>query len=67
MIDGENELLRYLDLERLMGVPQATLRVWVHLRRIPHVRLGPRTVRFDKPVIERWLAERSVNVVGSGK
>lgn len=32
----------------------------VRRHEIPHVRLGPRFVRFDREELERWLSERSV-------
>ena len=57
---ADSEILSYADLERLTLVPRPTLRGWVSQRRIPHVRLGPRSVRFERKVILLWLAERRI-------
>ena len=57
---NDNNLLTYGDVERITGVPRTTWRVWVHLQRVPHVRFGPRTVRFRRAEIERWIAEHAV-------
>jgi len=43
-----------------LGVKRSTLQSKVSRGEIPCVRLGPRLVRFDEAVIERWLSERSV-------
>ena len=39
-----------------------TLYSLIHRKQVPHIRLGPRTVRFDVAEIEQWLAERTVPV-----
>ena len=53
----------------LVGYPQAANYLKLSLNslywrvsrgEIPHVRLGPRTVRFDLEELNRWLSERSV-------
>ncbi|MGQ0506758.1 MAG: helix-turn-helix domain-containing protein [Myxococcaceae bacterium] len=56
------EMLNYPDAARLLGVCVGTLYCWVHERRIPHVRLGPRLVRFRRAELDGWLAERHVPV-----
>jgi excisionase family DNA binding protein len=60
MIDV-NDTITYRQLSQLTGVSEGTLRVWVSKRLLPHLRLGPRTVRFKRTEIERWLAARVVN------
>ncbi|MBI2376599.1 MAG: helix-turn-helix domain-containing protein [Deltaproteobacteria bacterium] len=50
------QLLTYRRLSELTGIPIGTLKSWVHHGRIPHVRLGPRCVRFRAEDIEAWLA-----------
>lgn len=56
-----NDTITYRQLALITGLPESTLRVWVHKRLLPHLRLGPRTVRFRRTEIERWLAARAVN------
>jgi excisionase family DNA binding protein len=48
----------YEEAQALTGVSESTLRWWVHMGRIPHLRLGPRTVRFERPVLLEWMAQR---------
>ena len=42
------DMLTYADLQRLLALPLGTLYSMVARKRIPHVRLGPRIVRFKK-------------------
>ena len=49
----------YSWLERVTGVGRGTLASMVSRGQLPHVRLGPRLVRFDENVIEQWLTTRS--------
>lgn len=58
------ELLTYSDLETYTKLKRGTLHWLVSTRQIPHLRLGPRTVRFDRAEIDRWLAERATGVAG---
>lgn len=53
-------LLTYEEAGRLLNLPIGTLYAWVSQRRIPHVRLSGRVVRFDEDELGRWLAERRV-------
>ena len=53
-------LLDYTDAEIIFGVKRATLRYWVHIKRIPHCRLGPRTVRFRREELQRWFETHRV-------
>lgn len=57
-------LLTYRDVARRLGVPVGTVHYWVCRNAIPHVRLGPRSVRFRPAEIERWLDERAVSATG---
>lgn len=54
------EMLNYADAARMIGVPVGTLYSWVGRRQIPHVRLGPRLVRFRRAEIDAWLAQKHV-------
>jgi excisionase family DNA binding protein len=52
------KLLNTYDISDLLGVKPSTVRKWVHLGFIPHVKLG-RAVRFEKKAIEEWVSEQS--------
>lgn len=54
------ELIGYSEASRLLGIPVATLYNWVSLKRIPHIRMSKRMVRFDPERIRRWIEERVV-------
>ena len=54
------DLVGYKVAAAILSVPVGTLYSWVHQRRIPYVRLGPRLVRFSKRDLARWLATRAV-------
>lgn len=49
-------LLTYKDLSVRTRLPQSTLRALVSRGKVPHLRIGPRTVRFDPVAIRGWLA-----------
>jgi excisionase family DNA binding protein len=57
----EVRYLTYSELSELYNIPIGTLHSWVHTRRIPHVRLGPRMVRFDRSAVEAFLRDRVVD------
>ena len=57
-------LLDYAAVSRMTNLSVGTLRWFVHERRIPYLRFGPRTVRFEHRAIDRWLAARRVAEVG---
>lgn len=48
-------LLTYTDASRLLAIPVGTLYALVHQHRIPHIRLGHRTVRFDPDELATWV------------
>ena len=56
----DDALLDYASVGHITNLGPGTLRWLVHERRIPHVRLGARIVRFERRAIERWLAARRV-------
>lgn len=56
------ELLGYREAKDILGVPLGTLYAWVHARRIPHIRLGPRLVKFRRSELEQWLAVETCNL-----
>lgn len=55
----------YAFAERVTGICRGTLYALVHDRRIPHVRLSRRLVRFRRADLDRWMSERSVGATGS--
>ena len=52
------KLLNIQEISDLLGVKPSTVRKWVHLGFIPHVKLG-RAVRFEKTTLEKWVSEQS--------
>ncbi len=56
------ELIGYPELAQLTGLPKGTLYSLVHRRQIPHIRLGPRLVRFRRTDVAAWMAQGSVTV-----
>lgn len=55
-----NRYLTYQQAAVWLGVTVGQLRIWVHRGTIPHIRLGPRTVRFDRSALRRFLQSRTV-------
>lgn len=54
------KLLTYAEVEHEYRIKLGTLYSMVQKRQIPHIRIGPRLVRFQRAELERWLAERAV-------
>jgi excisionase family DNA binding protein len=52
--------LGYASAAAYLGVTVGTLRSMVHRGTVPHLRYGPRQVRFDRRDLDRWLDERRV-------
>ena len=53
-------LLDYESAAAFLGMPKGTLYNMVYEKKVPHVRLGPKSVRFDPADLRRWLANRRV-------
>jgi excisionase family DNA binding protein len=64
-MDKDSKLLTYADVSARFAIKKATLYALVCQKRIPHVRIGRRFVRFVEDEIERWLAEKAVAALGS--
>lgn len=60
-----NKMLSYTEAAHYLGVPVGTLYSWVHHRALPHVRLGPRLVRFDEGELSAWLNHHRVPADGA--
>jgi excisionase family DNA binding protein len=58
-------LLGYKDAANELGLPIGTLYSLVSRRRIPHVRLGRRLVRFDQAPLAAWVMKHRVAVAQS--
>lgn len=56
----DSRMLTYRQAATFLGVPVGTLYAWVHTRSIPHVRLGPRLVRFSREKLVAWVDARAV-------
>ena len=59
---SDPSILGYAEAASLLGTKIATLYCWVHQKRIPHIRIGRRCIRFEKNTLIQWLASRSVPV-----
>jgi len=44
-----------------LGVRPKTIYAWIHMRQIPHVKVG-RLVKFDMEDVDRWIEARKVLV-----
>lgn len=60
--DETPDVIAYAQAAELLGLPIGTLYSWVHDRRVPHIRLGTRLVRFSRRALTAWLASREVPV-----
>ncbi len=56
------KLLTYQQAAEFLNLPRGSLYSLVYLKKIPHVRLSPRVVRFDQAELDAWLEHRSVAV-----
>ena len=58
------KLLTVDEVAHMLGMTESAVRHLVYRRQIPHVKVGPKTLRFDPVEIADWLAERRVAVAG---
>ena len=54
------KLLSYADVAREYGLKLGTLYSMVQKQTIPHTRIGPRLVRFDRDLLDHWLASNTI-------
>lgn len=59
------DLIGYSEAAALLGVPVGTLYSWTHLKKVPHIRLGPRLVRFSRAGLAAWLRNLTVQPASS--
>lgn len=57
--EAAEPLWTYRDLSDYARIPLASLRMMVCRGRLPHLRVGPRTVRFQPSAVRAWLAARA--------
>lgn len=62
--DHQDRLWGYSDLAMFLKVSESKLRHDVMSRKIPHVRLAGRSVRFVPKEIHAWLADQAVGARG---
>jgi excisionase family DNA binding protein len=55
-------LLTAAEVAALTGFSEGTIRHWISQRRIPVIRISARCVRLRRSDIDRWIAERVVEV-----
>lgn len=54
------KLLSYSEINERTGISKGTLAWWVRERKIPHVRLGPRHVKFRWSDVSSWLDSKTL-------
>lgn len=55
--DTNPRLLRVQEVATMLGVPEGTIRWWVHTGRLTHVRFGPRSPRFKIKDVQDFVEE----------
>jgi excisionase family DNA binding protein len=43
---------------KILGVEARTVTAWAREGRLPCLRLGPRTIRWTRPMLETWAASK---------
>ncbi len=59
--NSETEYCGYPGAQEITGLAAGTLYSLVSKRRIPHVRIGPRLVRFNREELRNWLRTQEVH------
>lgn len=57
----DRPLLTYSEAAELLGLKIGTLYALVSAKRIPHIRLSGRLVRFEREALEKYVEERRVS------
>ncbi|MBI2374741.1 MAG: helix-turn-helix domain-containing protein [Deltaproteobacteria bacterium] len=50
------------DVAAWLDRPVSTIYCWIRRKMIPHTRLGPRSVMFDRETLIRWEKARQVAI-----
>jgi excisionase family DNA binding protein len=53
---------RFKEAAEFIGITESHLRLKVHKREVPHIRLGERTVFFDPEALRVWIDSHRVEV-----
>lgn len=53
-------LLNYREAAELLGIQPATLRRWTRRKRVPHLRFGTHSVKFDRAALLLWIDQQRV-------
>lgn len=56
----ESDYIRYAEAAKYLGIGVSTLYSMVHLRKVPHIRVGKRLVLFSRTALEQWVKSHSV-------
>jgi len=56
----QTDIISYSEAATLLGLPIGTVYSLVSQKRIPHIRLGNRLVRFSVSEIQNWLHSHRV-------
>jgi excisionase family DNA binding protein len=64
--NGPEDLLTPEELCSLLKVKKQRVYEWVHLGRIPYIKVG-RFLRFSRPDIEAWLKSNSSDIMSPGQ
>lgn len=59
-VDRKPRYAGYSELSEAIHIPVGTIYGWVRRGFIPHLRLGPRLIRFDLDEVSDWLKSRQV-------
>lgn len=61
-----SDYLNYREAAAVLRVPLGTMYALVSQKRIPHVRLSRRLVRFDRSELESWINAHAVPPAPAG-
>ena len=64
--DDADDMLTYKQAAAFLNISINTLYSLVHQRRVPHVRLGRRLVRFRRAALREWLTDCTAAVAQTG-
>ena len=59
MTPASTRLLTAAEVSELLRIPRSTVYELTRTRRLPHLKVGRRTL-FDPRVLEEWIASRNV-------
>ena len=55
------ELLTIKEVSKILKMSESSIRKLISCKKIPFIRFGYKTIRFDPVEIEKWIREKSVN------